>query len=132
MYDLFQFSAWAVFIATAVLLVWGFVRTRNLGYIVLLMAFPGWFLFRAVTSPLVERHIERIAAGHSQGFPFNLFGELSVGAYIASLHWLLQVGQAILVALGILLLVLGSPTSSSETASTSGQPEDRVSESSSA
>lgn len=110
MSSILQAVLWVIAIATVGLLVWGFIRSRNLGFLVLLVGAPGWALLQQLTSPFVTRQIDRVRLGETPAFPFSFLGPTSTGEFIGTYLLAMRLGQALLILLGILLLVLGSKT----------------------
>lgn len=105
MSTVFELAGWALVFVTAGVLVWGFARSRNPGYLVLIVALPAWTLLRGLLAPIVDNQVDRAINGEALSFPFSLIGGATAGQFIANLHWALEVSQTVLLLLGLLLLI---------------------------
>ena len=103
---LLEVVLWVVMVATAALLVWGFIRTRNLGFLILLLAVPGWRVLERLTQPAITKQIEGFKGGEVPPFPFSFLGPTTLGEFMATYLMAMQVGQGVLFLLGILFLML--------------------------
>jgi hypothetical protein len=102
-----QVSLWLVAIATTMILIWAFVRTRNPGHLLLLLAVPGSFLAQRLIAPIMTEQVERIVRGDSASFPFSFLSQTSAGEFIVQYQYGIYLIQGILILIGILFLVRG-------------------------
>lgn len=94
--DFIGVVSFATHLALAGFLIWGFIRTRNSGYLVLLIPFTIWtFVIPPVTSGVIE-------SGR-----FTVTGDL-----VAFLHFVSSILRTLIFLLGFYLLITRTPKAS--------------------
>jgi hypothetical protein len=102
-------AAWAITIVLTAFLIWGFVRTRNFGYLVLLLPFTLWQFISIPIGPLIDTQIGLIDSRRALEFPFSVFGELTKGELIAIVQLGSSTIRGLLILLGFYLLIKRTP-----------------------
>lgn len=75
MMNVFAIVGGAMFVVVLVLLIQGYIRTRNFGLILLLIAFPLWGFVSILWAYLTGSLVQRLATGGSIPFPFSLMND---------------------------------------------------------
>ena len=102
-------AAWVIAVALTVFLIWGFVRTRNVGYLVLLVPCTLWYLMGYLTAPVLDAQIGLIDAGRTLTFPFRLLGDVTRGDLVAIVQLAGSTIRGLLILLGFYLLIKRTP-----------------------
>ena len=103
-----EVAFWVVLVAIAAGLVWGFVRSRNAGYLLLLFALPGWALLERALRPIFQDQFERVSRGQDPAFPYSLLGHESLGDIVAQYSFSFRLVQSVLFLIGVILLAMHS------------------------
>jgi hypothetical protein len=101
--------AWAITIVLTAFLIWGFVRTRNFGYLVLLIPFTLWHFMSFLTAPVLDTQIGLIDSGRTLTFPFRLLGDVTKGDLVATVQLAGSTIRGLLILLGFYLLIKRTP-----------------------
>lgn len=108
---LLQLLYTVVLIALAIILIRRYVQTRNIGYVVLALALPLWFLLSWAPSLFFQNQIDRLASGKEAMLPFSMLdGRMTLGQISATFIYGTKLVQVSLILLGFLLLSRSSNT----------------------
>ena len=96
----------ALILAILVALVVKYRRTRDAGFVVLILALVVWPLAAEILVPVIQIQIDSIAAGHPVMYPFSLFGQGSrpLGELIAGVRLLGRLVGSVLLLMAVCLL----------------------------
>ena len=89
----------------AALLVWLFAKTRNVGYLVLTIAFPGWWFVSFFGGQFIFRQADMLREGEPLSFPFSLISDPKLPDIMQGFA-VISYAQLLLVFVGFLLLAI--------------------------
>ena len=118
---LFILTNVALILAILVALVVKYRRTRDAGFLVLILAVVGWPLAAEIVVPVIQIQIDSIAAMHPVMYPFSLFaqGSRPLGELIAGARLLGRLVGSVLLFMAVCLLSRRSPHTPTPTTSES-------------
>lgn len=105
-------AAWAITVVLTAFLIWGFVGTRNFGYLVLLIPFTLWHFMSFLTAPVIDTQIGLIDSGRTLTFPFRLLGDFTKGDLVAMVQLAGSTIRGLLILFGFYLLIKRTPRAS--------------------
>lgn len=96
----------ALILAILVALVVKYRRTRDAGFLVLILALVVWPLAAEIVVPVIQIQIDSIAAMHPVMYPFSLFaqGSRPLGELIAGVRLLGRLVGSVLLLMAVCLL----------------------------
>lgn len=89
----------------AALLVWLFAKTRNVGYLVLTIAFPGWWFANVYGGRFIFHQADMLREGEPLSFPFSLISDPKLPDIMQGFA-VISYAQLLLVFVGFLLLAI--------------------------
>jgi hypothetical protein len=89
-------------IVIAGLLVWLYVKTKNLGYLVLTVAIPGWWFVSLLGGQFIFQQADRLKEGEPLSFPFSLLNDPELPDIMRGFAFI-TFTQLLMVFLGFLL-----------------------------
>ena len=105
----FTAISWFITLALTGFLVWGFLRTRNFGYLVLLIPFTLWHFLSFGSREIVDSQLVAIRGGQGLAFPFSLIDQPTAGYFVAVYQVIIGIVRGLFILLGFYLLVRRSP-----------------------